>query len=67
MDGLQIKVCVRTYRLFFVADTEDYLYKLRDPEESQKARKQLRLRNMLRKKWIDEQKKPKEKEPAGNA
>ncbi|KAK0449645.1 uncharacterized protein EV420DRAFT_1646964 [Desarmillaria tabescens] len=24
-DGLKIKVCVRTYRLFFVSDSEDYL------------------------------------------
>ncbi|KAJ7158939.1 hypothetical protein C8R46DRAFT_907080 [Mycena filopes] len=28
-DGLEIKICVRTYRLFFVSKSEDYLFKIR--------------------------------------
>ncbi|KAJ7598545.1 histone deacetylase complex, SIN3 component [Mycena floridula] len=27
-DGLEIKVCVRTYRIFYVSKTEDYLYNI---------------------------------------
>lgn len=30
---LQIKVCIRTYRLFFVPRTEDFFWRLRTPEE----------------------------------
>ncbi|KAF8893642.1 hypothetical protein CPB85DRAFT_1230305 [Mucidula mucida] len=51
-DGLEIKVCVRTYRLFFVQDTEDYLWKIRDKEETERSDRNLRKRNLLRKKWL---------------
>jgi paired amphipathic helix protein Sin3a len=32
-DGLEIKVCVRTYRLFFVSGSEDYLVRFRSGKE----------------------------------
>lgn len=50
-DGLEIKVCVRTYRLFFVSRSEDYLWKTRrvSPEIAQR----LRTRIALRQKWLD--------------
>ncbi|KZT20179.1 hypothetical protein NEOLEDRAFT_1182706 [Neolentinus lepideus HHB14362 ss-1] len=37
--GLEIKVCVRTYRLFFVSNTEDVLFRMRAPEELERAQK----------------------------
>ncbi|KAK0450434.1 histone deacetylase complex, SIN3 component [Desarmillaria tabescens] len=57
-DGLKIKVCVRTYRLFFVSDSEDYLWKIRQQEDVQKATENLRARNVLRKKWLENSSKP---------
>ncbi|KAK0215615.1 histone deacetylase complex, SIN3 component [Armillaria fumosa] len=57
-DGLKIKVCVRTYRLFFVSDSEDYLWKIRQQEDVQKATENLRARNILRKKWVESSSKP---------
>ncbi|KAK0442132.1 histone deacetylase complex, SIN3 component [Armillaria borealis] len=57
-DGLKIKVCVRTYRLFFVSDSEDYLWKIRQQEDVQKATENLRARNVLRKKWVESSSKP---------
>ncbi|TFK49235.1 hypothetical protein OE88DRAFT_1719716 [Heliocybe sulcata] len=37
--GLEIKVCVRTYRLFFVSNTEDVLLRMRTPEELERLHK----------------------------
>lgn len=53
-DGLEIKVCVRTYRLFFVSKSEDYLWKLRSRDEVQKASEQLERKNALRRKWLED-------------
>ncbi|KAJ7178645.1 hypothetical protein C8R43DRAFT_974110 [Mycena crocata] len=54
-DGLEIKICVRTYRLFYVAESEDYLFKLRTLGEVEAAFKQLEKRNTLRQKWLQQQ------------
>ncbi|KAF8067547.1 histone deacetylase complex, SIN3 component [Lyophyllum atratum] len=50
-DGLEIKICVRTYRLFFVSNTEDFLWKISTREETRKAATHLQAREKLRKKW----------------
>ncbi|KIK06012.1 hypothetical protein K443DRAFT_674585 [Laccaria amethystina LaAM-08-1] len=52
-DGLEIKVCVRTYRLFYVSRTEDFLWKFRSREEMEKNSQRLKPRNALRRKWIE--------------
>jgi len=36
-DGLEIKVCVRTYRIFYVSKTEDYLWRIRTPRKAKGA------------------------------
>jgi paired amphipathic helix protein Sin3a len=51
-DGLEIKVCLRTYRLFYVPRTEDFMWRYRYKEEMEKNSKQLALRNDLRRKWL---------------
>ncbi|KAJ7219971.1 histone deacetylase complex, SIN3 component [Mycena pura] len=53
-DGLEIKICVRTYRLFYVSASEDYLFKLRTSEDMEAASKQLDKKNALRQKWLKE-------------
>lgn len=53
-DGLEIKICVRTYRLFYVSASEDYLFKLRTSEDMEAASKQLDKKNALRRKWLKE-------------
>ncbi|KAG6829244.1 hypothetical protein H0H87_012148 [Tephrocybe sp. NHM501043] len=57
-DGLEIKVCVRTYRLFFVSNTEDFMWKISFKEETKEAIKRLASREKLRKKWLEEALKP---------
>lgn len=52
-DGQEIKVCVRTYRLFYVPETEDFLWKFRSKEEMEEAAANLKKRNALREKWMD--------------
>ncbi|KAJ3508561.1 hypothetical protein NLJ89_g5689 [Agrocybe chaxingu] len=52
-DGLEIKVCVRTYRLFYVSKTEDFLWKYRSKEDVDKNAPQLKLRNRLRRNWVE--------------
>ncbi|KAF9260585.1 hypothetical protein L218DRAFT_1079264 [Marasmius fiardii PR-910] len=51
-DSLEIKICVRTYRLFFVASTEDYLFTAQDPMDIQKSHQRLKSRDELRRKWL---------------
>nr|GAT60896.1 predicted protein [Mycena chlorophos] len=53
-DGLEIKICVQTYRLFYVAHSEDYLFKLRSKEEVEGISKRLKRKNELRAKWFKE-------------
>lgn len=53
-DGLEIKVCLRTYRLFYVPYTEDFMWKYRGMEEMEKNLRQLKLRNAIRRKWLED-------------
>lgn len=52
-EGQEIKVCVRTYRLFFVSEKEDFLWKFRSKEEMEEAAANLMKRNVLRKQWLE--------------
>jgi paired amphipathic helix protein Sin3a len=54
-DGLEIKICVRTYRLFYVSASEDYLFKLRTIEEAEATSASLEKGNARRQKWLQEQ------------
>ncbi|KAJ6494619.1 histone deacetylase complex, SIN3 component [Mycena vitilis] len=51
-DGLEIKICVRTYRLFYVSESEDYLFKLRSFNHVEAASTQLKQRDALRQRWM---------------
>ncbi|PWN54288.1 hypothetical protein IE53DRAFT_383137, partial [Violaceomyces palustris] len=55
--GLEIRVCIRTYRLFFVHDTEDVFIRLRDPTEVEEYEKKAEEANKRRKskwsKWLE--------------
>jgi paired amphipathic helix protein Sin3a len=51
--GLEIKVCVRTYRFFYVPNTEEIMWRLSDREEEQKASRRLEAKNSIRKKWME--------------
>jgi len=53
-DALEIKICVRTYRLFYVSESEDYLFKLRTFADVETASRQLEKKNALRQKWLRE-------------
>ncbi|KAF5380136.1 hypothetical protein D9615_006181 [Tricholomella constricta] len=53
-DGLEIKICVRTYRLFFVSKTEDFLWKISTREETRKAAEHLQAREKLRRRWLED-------------
>jgi paired amphipathic helix protein Sin3a len=44
---------VRTYRLFFVSEKEDFLWKFRSKEEMEEAAANLMKRNVLRKQWLE--------------
>ncbi|KAF8624979.1 hypothetical protein AX15_005613 [Amanita polypyramis BW_CC] len=50
--GIEIKVCVRTYRLFYVTSSEDSCWRKRTAEEANQTAKRLGTRNRLRQKWI---------------
>lgn len=58
--GIEIKVCIRTYRLFYVTHSEDSAWKQRPPEESTRIRKSLERRNRLRHKWLQDSLRSKE-------
>lgn len=51
--GLELKVCVRTYRLFFVSDTEDVLWRISTQEEHDDAQRRLEARNKKRREWVE--------------
>lgn len=63
--ALEIKVCVRTYRLFFVSKTGDSLWRRFEPGEYDKAMKRLEATNDLRRQWL--QKRSKEAEAPSTA
>jgi len=52
-DGLEIKVCVRTYRLFYVSQTEDFMWKYRGKQEMERNARHLKSRNESRRKWLE--------------
>jgi paired amphipathic helix protein Sin3a len=51
--GLEIKVCVRTYRLFYVSRTEDVLWRIPSVAEQERANARLVARNADRVRWLD--------------
>ena len=51
--GLEIKVCVRTYRLFYVSGTEDFLWRTFSKEEAERAAAKLQAKKSIRQKWIE--------------
>lgn len=57
-EKLQIKVCVRTYRFFFVPNTEDSFWRLRKADEVKVAQEQVRARDSQRRKWLETVNKP---------
>ncbi|CDO71174.1 hypothetical protein BN946_scf184845.g44 [Trametes cinnabarina] len=50
--GLQIKVCVRTYRLFFVSRSEDVMIRLSTAEERAESHNLVERRNAKRRQWL---------------
>ena len=52
--GIEIKVCIRTYRLFYVTHSEDSAWKQRTPAESTQISNSLEKRNQLRRKWLQD-------------
>jgi len=52
--GLEIKVCVRTYRLFYVSRTEDVLWRMPSGAEQERANARLAAMNADRGRWLDE-------------
>jgi len=51
--GLEIKVCVRTYRLFYVSRTEDVLWRTPSSAENERAKARLVVREATRARWLD--------------
>ncbi|KAI0634768.1 hypothetical protein C8Q77DRAFT_1103995 [Trametes polyzona] len=51
---LQIKVCVRTYRLFFVPSSEDVMVRLSSAQERADARVLVQQRTAKRRKWLED-------------
>ncbi|KAJ7274574.1 hypothetical protein B0H12DRAFT_1089258, partial [Mycena haematopus] len=54
-DGLEIKICVRTYRLFYVSASEDYLFRLRTFEQVEAISELLKKGNARRQQWLQKQ------------
>ena len=51
---LEIKVCVRTYRLFFVSHTEDYLWRVVDPDDLATSQEKARVQSSKRHQWLQQ-------------
>ena len=51
--GLEIKVCVRTYRLFYVSRTEDVLWRVQATAERERAAARLVARDAGRMRWLE--------------
>ncbi|KAI0302797.1 hypothetical protein B0F90DRAFT_1627282 [Multifurca ochricompacta] len=51
--GLEIKVCVRTYRLFYVSRTEDVLWRIPSNAERERANARFAVRNAARVRWLE--------------
>jgi len=52
--GIEIKVCIRTYRLFYVTNSEDSAWKKHTPEDLAQMAKCLETRNRQRHKWLQD-------------
>lgn len=50
---MEIKVCVRTYRLFFVSGTEDYLKTRVSGDEIKDVKERLAKKEAARRLWIN--------------
>lgn len=51
--GLEIKVCVRTYRLFYVSRTEDVLWRTPSSAENERAKARFAVREAIRVRWLE--------------
>ncbi|KAH8116164.1 hypothetical protein DFH11DRAFT_1832383 [Phellopilus nigrolimitatus] len=51
--GLEIKVCVRTYRMFFVSQTEDFLWREWSPQELKEVAKRSKARVARSRLWLE--------------
>jgi paired amphipathic helix protein Sin3a len=51
--GLEIKVCVRTYRLFYVSRTEDVLWRTPPAAETERANARDAARDAARMRWLE--------------
>ncbi|KAI0341407.1 hypothetical protein BDW22DRAFT_1430067 [Trametopsis cervina] len=51
--SLPMRVCVRTYRLFYVPHTEDFIWRSTTPQALSSAARNLELHNTRRKAWLD--------------
>jgi len=51
--GLEIKVCVRTYRLFYVSRTEDVLWRTPSIAETERANARLAAKDEARMRWLE--------------
>ncbi|EKM56381.1 uncharacterized protein PHACADRAFT_172101 [Phanerochaete carnosa HHB-10118-sp] len=52
-DALAIRICTRTYRLFYVAGTEDLLWRHSPSEELPEVSQRLRAQNARKKTWLE--------------
>lgn len=52
--SLEMRVCVRTYRLFYVADTEEFIYRIPSADEREQAEANLKAHNAQRMTWLEE-------------
>lgn len=50
--GLEIKVCVRTYRLFFVSESEDFLWRDIGLEQFKRAVRRFQIQREASKMWM---------------
>lgn len=48
-----MRVCVRTYRLFYVADTEEFIYRIPSADEREQAEANLKAHNAQRMAWLE--------------
>jgi paired amphipathic helix protein Sin3a len=51
--GLEIKVCVRTYRMFFVSRTEDFLWRDWTSEDREGVSKRSLARTVRSRRWME--------------
>ncbi|KAF5380698.1 hypothetical protein D9757_007032 [Collybiopsis confluens] len=66
-DALEIKVCIRTYRLFYVADTEDYLCTGKSARDYTSIVPTLQKRDQARREWIERNKTASQQQPENSS